>query len=474
VNVGETFTLNDGLVLDRLAADMNITFYDPAGSDDPATIVQQSNMLQTEFLHLSCSQPLFLLDRFGAAQVTRWVEDDGRVVTTEVNTTIETLALTLETTGIEGQDGVVLRELNILSNTEGFINKTEEVNGVIIMEGDTLQLSPIDVTLDLSQRTRYTFFTTVSGETLDGTAECNGFDFHECIVGTALPPAFPTLAPTPSPTTTPFPTPDPFETECSAEAVINCVVTEPFNDAGCLAIPPLTPRCSTGANIALLTFNLTTNKCDGADGCVDLSDEPIPEEVYVEITDCETTAFFQGTANTGDSIVVNSRGNFLCDTFEVSIQMVDFNEVEEANEGTILQNLTLPSSCLGPDESEVGFTINENYGALRLIQYTSDIDGIQAEFVTVQMSYIVENPGPFAANINSASLDSGFSGESELVDGSIIVGARSRFQLDTETTVIDMLAQAGTTFSFSLSVSGASDNEAASVCASDTTFSFSI
>jgi hypothetical protein len=431
-------------------------------------------MLQTEFLHLSCSQPLFLLDRFGAAQVTRWVEDDGRVVTTEVNTTIETLALTLETTGIEGQDGVVLRELNILSNTEGFINKTEEVNGVIIMEGDTLQLSPIDVTLDLSQRTRYTFFTTVSGETLDGTAECNGFDFHECIVGTALPPAFPTLAPTPSPTTTPFPTPDPFETECSAEAVINCVVTEPFNDAGCLAIPPLTPRCSTGANIALLTFNLTTNKCDGADGCVDLSDEPIPEEVYVEITDCETTAFFQGTANIGDSIVVNSRGNFLCDTFEVSIQMVDFNEVEEANEGTILQNLTLPSSCLGPDESEVGFTINENYGALRLIQYTSDIDGIQAEFVTVQMSYIVENPGPFAANINSASLDSGFSGESELVDGSIIVGARSRFQLDTETTVIDMLAQAGTTFSFSLSVSGASDNEAASVCASDTTFSFSI
>ncbi|KAL3924028.1 MAG: hypothetical protein SGILL_001292 [Bacillariaceae sp.] len=474
VPIGETFTLNEGLIFDRLSADMNVTFYDPAGSDDPASIVQVSNMMQTEFLHLSCSQPLFLLDRFGAAQVVRWVEDDGREVTTEVNTTVETLSLSLDTTGIEGQEGVVLREMNILSNTEGFINKTDEVNGVVLMEGDTLDLCPINVTLDLSTRTRYTFFTTISGETLDGSAECNGFDFHECIVGAALPPAFPTLAPTPSPTTTPFPTPDPEETECSAEAVINCVVTEPFNDAGCGAIPPLTPRCSTGANLALLTFDLTTNKCDGTEGCVDVSDQPIPDQVYVEITDCETTAFFQGTANVGDELVVNSRGNFLCDTFEVSIQTVNFNEEEEANEGIPLQNLTLPTTCMGPAEDEDGWTINENYGALTLIQYTSDIDGVQAEFVTVLMSYVVENPGPFGANINSASLDSAFSGESEILEGVLLVDPRSQQQLSTETEVIDMLASAGSTFSFALSIGGSSANEAANACASDTTFSFSI
>jgi hypothetical protein len=473
VDVGDTFILNEGLIFDRIAADMNVTVYDPAGSDDPATIVDSSNMMQTMFLHLSCSQPLFLLDRFGAHQVVEWSEASGRVVTTQVNTTTDALTLSLNTNNIEGQDGVRLLEMNIISNTEGFINKTDEVNGVVITEGDTLVLSPINVTLDLSQRTRYTFFTTISGETLDGTAECNGFDFHECIVGAALPPAFPTLAPTPSPTTTPFPTPDPFATECSAEAVINCVVTEPFNDAGCLAIPPLTPRCSTGAAIALLNFNLTNLKCDGTPGCVDLSDQAIPDEVYVEIVDCETTAFFQGSANVGDSITVNSRGNFLCDTFEVSIQTLDFNDEMEVNEGVILQNLTLPTTCLGPEEG-AGWTINENYGALRLFQYTSDIDGVQAEFVTVLMSYSAANPGVFGANIDSAPLSSAFSGESNLVTSTTLVPARSQTQLFTETVVVDMLSQAGTTFAFNLSISGASANEAASVCASDTTFSFSV
>jgi hypothetical protein len=450
---------------------MNITVYDPAGSDDPATILDQSNMLQTMFLHLSCSQPLFLLDRFGAQQVVEWTEGSGRLVTTQVATTTEALALSLNSNNIVGQDGVRLLEMNIISNTEGFINKTDEVNGVVITEGETIELSPINVTLDLSQRTRYTFFTTITGETLDGTAECNGFDFHECIVGAALPPAFPTLAPTPSPTTTPFPTPDPFETECSAEAVINCVVTEPFNDAGCQAIPPLTTSCSNGASLALLSFNFTGQKCNGTPGCVDLSTDAIPEEAYIEIVDCETTAFFQGTANIGDTIRVNSRGNFLCDTFDVSIQTLNFNEQVEENQGIPLQNLSLPTACLDGDSA---WSINEDYGGLRLTQYTSDLDGIQAQFVTVLMSYVVANSGIFGANIDSAFLNSAFSGESEILTSPVLVPARSQSQLSTETVVVDMLDQSGSTFEFSLSITGASATEAASVCASDTTFSFSV
>lgn len=31
-------------------------------------------------VHLSCSQPLVLFDKFGASEVTQWVETSGRVV----------------------------------------------------------------------------------------------------------------------------------------------------------------------------------------------------------------------------------------------------------------------------------------------------------------------------------------------------------------------------------------------------------
>jgi hypothetical protein len=65
-------------IADELAADMNVTFYDPKGAIYSAEIVQVQNQMQTEFINLSCSQPLFLKDRFGAAQVVQWIKDSGR------------------------------------------------------------------------------------------------------------------------------------------------------------------------------------------------------------------------------------------------------------------------------------------------------------------------------------------------------------------------------------------------------------
>eukprot|EP00539_Tryblionella_compressa_P000645 CAMPEP_0178741446 /NCGR_PEP_ID=MMETSP0744-20121128/5143_1 /TAXON_ID=913974 /ORGANISM="Nitzschia punctata, Strain CCMP561" /LENGTH=947 /DNA_ID=CAMNT_0020394317 /DNA_START=119 /DNA_END=2962 /DNA_ORIENTATION=- len=474
VEIGKTFTLNEGLEYDKLSADMNITVYDPMGSEDPGEIVNQANMMQTMFLHLSCSQPLFLLDRFGAQQVVEWVEDDGRVVSTQVATTSGDLELSLNTTGVDGEEGIRLLETNIISNTEGFINKTDEVNGVIISPGDVLPLAPIDITLDLSQRTRYTFFTTVVGETLDGSTECNGFDFHECIVGQALPPAFPTLAPTPSPTVTPYPTPDPLTTECVAEAEIRCIVTDPFlSDCEDLQAPS-DLRCSDGAELTELVFEFTGNKCDGTELCEDLSEDPIPDEVYIEITDCETTGFYQASANQGDRITVNSRGNFLCPTIEISIQTLDFNLTAEANEGEELQTLVLPTSCLSAAEDVDGITLNEDYGALKLIRYTSDLDGVQTEFATVQMNYVVVNPGAFGASIASAQLSSGFSGDQDLVTSPTVVGARTELQLFTETVTVNLLESAETTFGFSLSIEGESTSEGAQVCASDEIYEFTV
>merc|ERR1712194_905738 len=75
-----------------------------------------------------------------------------------------------------------------------------------------------------SARTRYTFFTTIIGETIDGTNMCNGFSFLECTIGFNLLPVFPTMVPTPSPTLTPFPTVVPNSTTCELAADITCNV----------------------------------------------------------------------------------------------------------------------------------------------------------------------------------------------------------------------------------------------------------
>lgn len=473
VPVGELYTLNEDRIFDKLSADMNITIYDPAGSDDPATIVNGANIMQTIFAHLSCSQPLFLKDRFGANQVVQWIEGDGRVVSCFIETTTAPLTLTLNTTGIEGENAVRLLEMNVISNTEGFINKTMEVNGVILTSGDVLELCPINVTVDLTERMRYTFFTTVVGETLDGSTECNGFDFHECIAGQALPPFFPTLAPTPSPTVTPFPTPDPLTTDCEAEAIIECVVEEPFgltcDDLG----PPTAARCSPGAEVSTLLFEYTGLGCGVTEACSDSGTPPYPEEVYIEITDCEKSGFFQGTAFLGDTLTVNSRGNFLCETIEISIQTVDFDEEEEVNNGEELQTLSLATACLAaPAETWV---VGSDYGALKLTQYTSDIDGIQSTFATVLMSYAVDNPGVFGASLTTAVQNSGFTGpDQELLNGTTVVDARSRLQLNSETTTLDLIAVAGFSYDFTLSIAGSTANSAANPCASISEFNITL
>mmetsp|Transcript_16587 Transcript_16587/g.18653 ORF Transcript_16587/g.18653 Transcript_16587/m.18653 type:complete len:394 (+) Transcript_16587:52-1233(+) len=70
VPVGEKFTLNADRVYDKLASEMTLTVYEEEGGD----------VVQVVDLHLSCSQPLILYDKFGASEVTQWVETSGRVV----------------------------------------------------------------------------------------------------------------------------------------------------------------------------------------------------------------------------------------------------------------------------------------------------------------------------------------------------------------------------------------------------------
>jgi hypothetical protein len=205
VNTGDIYTLlNEG---DKVSANMNITIYDPRGLTNSTDITRPANILQTVMYRSSCARSLFLKDRFGSNQLVEFTSEAQGVVTCFINATLDITLLNLATTS--GFD-VRLLGLKSLTNFDPFIfNKTDEVSGVVLLQGESFKPSSIDVTLDLTVRQRYNFFTTVVGESLDEAVECNGDDFYNFIAGNPLPPIFPTVSPSVSPTFTPFPTPDP-------------------------------------------------------------------------------------------------------------------------------------------------------------------------------------------------------------------------------------------------------------------------
>jgi len=92
VPVGEKYTLNADRVFDKLAAEMTLTIYDSEGG----------NLLQVVNVHLSCSQPLILFDKYGANEVTQWVETSGRVVSLRDSGVV---------TGVEEEDLGIISEL---------------------------------------------------------------------------------------------------------------------------------------------------------------------------------------------------------------------------------------------------------------------------------------------------------------------------------------------------------------------------
>ena len=107
--------------------------------------------------------------------------------------------------------------------------------------------------------------------------------------------------------------------------------------------------------------------------------------------------------------------------------------------------------------------LGDEYGALKLVQYESDIDGLQSTYAVVSMRYAIENSGSFASNIDSANITSAFTGLQEF-STTILVGPRDELVLSSETATLNLTS--GTTFDFSLLISGVSDSTGQQICSS--------
>jgi hypothetical protein len=74
--------------------------------------------------------------------------------------------------------------MTVLTNAQDQpIDYTSQVAGQILQPGSSIELPGFKIDIELGQKFRYTFFTTIIGENLDGTNTCNGNDMRECIFG---------------------------------------------------------------------------------------------------------------------------------------------------------------------------------------------------------------------------------------------------------------------------------------------------
>lgn len=144
-------------------------------------IVQTDNMIQTIKYHSSCSNNLFLKDRFGSVQLVIFINEEQGVVTCFQNVTL-TFDIAVPV-AIEG-DCVVLSALQVVTNIvdeDGdpqVIDLTEEVEGVEVAPTMPHSVN-VTLTIDLTQRQRYTAFSTVIGQTKDGSVRCFGANVLE-------------------------------------------------------------------------------------------------------------------------------------------------------------------------------------------------------------------------------------------------------------------------------------------------------
>ena len=309
-------------------------------------------------------------------------------------------------------DGGPVRLLTLFSITNqfGIVNRTSEVNGQVVNSGDIIMVSPIEATIDLSTKTRYTFQTIITGETVSGGSSCFGQDFYEFTAGDPLPPVFPTLAPSPSPSMTPAPSSDPDATACNLVSSIECDVTD-FLEFSCDNLRAPTVRSCTNDNtLTDMRFQYTGAGIG-------------QQQVYVEIL-ARNNIFFSDFVNVGDTYDVVAPNGFTRGEIEI---ITCANEPDEDGDCDDLDEQTIDTTC-GDDE----VTLGASYGPHDLIAFSTDETGTQTLFATVLIEYIVENPSVFAARIDSAMVMSSFEGQRNLVPPPITVNRFRTEVIETE------------------------------------------
>ena len=485
VPVGENFNLTG-----NIGSNMNISYWDPGDSPGPpfrtmteeevAAIVRPQNMLQTVKYHSSCSENLFhlfLKDRFGSAQLVQFINKDQGLITSLVNVMLDLAIGTATTT--EGSQ-VRLLTFFSLTNQFGTANRTDEVNGMIVNSGDIVRISPIEATIDLTTRTRYTFETVIVGETLASASRCSDQYFFEFLAGNQLAPIMPAVSPTIFPSLFSPPKLNSENMVCDVMAIVECEVTDGPSDQTCetLREPSITQCRGTSITLTHLRFRYNGGLCDGFASCEDFNGGlNSMVQVFVEVSDRDGDYFSRSVAM-GDFFDVTSPSGFSAGSIEINVFAYDSGT--STNRGNRLQKIEISTACEDPGSGvDAELTLGNQYGCMTLAAFETDQDGFQSKFAKLTATFTVANPSDFEASTNSAVVSSSLSGFDQQVLAQPLLLGRDGDEkvLFVETDVIDLSARAADFFILVLTIEGSPANTPAAPangCDSTDIFTFSI
>ena len=444
VKVGDQYELFDGG--EKFEANQNITIY---GSRR----LGYSTMLQTLRYHSSCSQNLFLKDRFGASQLVVWQNEDQGVVTCFANASF-TFRLTIPFE-VSTEDRVSLTSLVSITSF-GTFDLTDQVLHKRIRPGKVIT-ARVEVPIDLTVRRNYQLLTTVSGISDSGTY-CRGVDYYAFTAGNPLPPSFPSLAPTAPPTTTTSPTPDPLLTACDISAHIECELVDKGGsetDRDCRRLkPPKTSVC-LGDQPTELRLLYTGNDCTGANAtsrdfkCRDFNGGPSAGSSFVTIEDDRKggETYFRGIVQVGEIISVRSTNSEIGKKLAVHV----YAKVK-GQEGSLKQKVELPSKC--DERSDV--RLLTHYGAMQITAFRNRQRGFQRAIERLQHTFVIQNLGKLKSVVVWANVSSDLYGDMSLIEGGdglqFPPGLKIPFEFGQ--TFVNLYSARGKLFRTDLSVSG--------------------
>jgi hypothetical protein len=454
VAVGGVFSVtNNGNEVEPV---LNISIYDSSDTTPDA-------LLQTAVFDSSCSELLFLNDRFGATQLVEFENNRQGITSSFFNVTFEFVI------NSSLQDGdITVNTFNVVTNFAGLLNFTEELMETVIAAGNSSAYVSSSFQIDLTERQHYTVFTLIVSTNEMGEV-CADTNFLEFSAGyDPSNPGYPSASPSMTPTSTPLPTSTPEYSYCSLDPMIKCRVVEgPLQECKSLAAPT-SEACTSGDLPIALQFRYVGGTCSGNSGQDNLTCTGSADVNNVWIT---ITTMLPNSNHTGTLFdQASSRGGFI--NIRGPDREMEIRIFQVANDapGELLQLITMQTSC-APENS---LTLKNRFGSLELVGFL-DEDSQNFAYAEISIEYTVSTLTSDEAIITNATSFGAFVGEQTLVSLSPEeVGPRDVLRLGDETALIDLIANQGVLYEFMLNLEAFSSANSVNSCPSTIYFDFTI
>ena len=424
VTVGDNYELRTPSGEERFEADQRIQIYS-------SNVTSQANLLQDVIYHSSCSSNLELKNRFGASQLVQFFNSEQGNVTCFADATFDfDILIPITITG----GSITLESLKILSNFDGFIDLSDQIQGRVVSAGDTVPVT-LQVNFDLTERRRYTLFAQLSGTGSQGE-QCLGQDFESFFAGNPAPANSPTRPPTFAPTISPAPTPDVQTTACSVGAEVQC---NTLDDDGrivseCENVPdPSTIVCTDDLEATGIGFQY-------------VGDGTTPNEVWVTISGGRTGTVFNGPVSRNQFFY--AEGDF---RGEIDVTV---STVNNGMRGNNIESFNIDGECATGNDD---LRLTSRFGTLELTAFRNAL-GIRTSVRNTRLQYIVSNESPIAMTAQTSFINSAFSNSpfNTLAARDESLGRRESIVVFEEERVIDFGDKfaAGVAFTFAMNVTG--------------------